>query len=246
MAADYRNQGQLLQQLCTAEQYTEMHNFLSNTQRAKPSDLEGRSKIATDLLNIADKKFEAGDMNNTIFFRIAGMHYLDFSQDDFSKLSLDEQRQVHHTLVTELRKLSVAMRNAKRVRQAITATDLAFDMLDDLSQEDGERLKIELFFNRALAKGVDRDFEGAREEAHEILRLSPEHAQAKQIIKNCRVAIRRERGPRDSRWTQPLDFVPEGDKEWFVMHFQVFSVVVAIIGILIVQYARYYGFSSEE
>lgn len=240
MAVDGSNEkkeGQLLQILCTDDQYRELQSFLSNNQQTKPADFQGRLKIATDLRDVAKRKFDAGDMTHSIFFGLASIHYLDLPEFELSQLPSSQLKDVHDAVVPELLQLSIAMRRAKKPKQAVTAVNLAFGLLSGLAKEESESITLDLYFSRALAKGDARDFEGAYDDASELLKVSPNHKMAKIVLKNSRVAHRRERGHKEYRWVGPLDAMPEkGSEEPWLVYLQYFSAVVVLLGMLIVKF----------
>merc|ERR1711976_1069255 len=92
--------------------------------------------------------------------------------------------------------------------------------------DDADRMQAEVHIKTAMAKGEQRDFVGAREDARLALKLctqrtkhvqgghkQPAHQQdwtqlvtprARRIEEKCQLALKLERGPKEGRWTGPL------------------------------------------
>jgi len=221
-----------LQTLCNPQQYSDVSAFIANSPSGPPSDNEERLRLAKALQGIASAKIENGDHKSSVFFWLATLHYLDFPPGAISKGAGQEAiSDVITITVQALISLGTAMRKSTAFRQAETAADLGLNMLDheSLSRNEAMSFRVELCHARALAKGGLRNFEGAQEDAGEVLKLSPNHVLAKRMLRNCQTAIKSERGAK--RWTLPLDVVPPPrDVSWIT---NVVGVVFAIIALII-------------
>lgn len=241
--------GKFLESLCTDAQYAELQKFLSNSQQSHPSDFEAKLKIAKDLHQIGNLKFENEDMKNTEFFSLAALHYLDFSPTELSGLASDERQHVNKVVVPTLGRLSAAIHKTRGSDAGVIAADFGLDILDECSslgcsfptftKEEAELLRIELHFSRALAKGDQRDFEGAHEDASRVLHLcefnlsqdQEKVMRAKRVARNSRLAQKRERRSQKYRWKGSLDAEPKEQfhHEWVPTLLSVSTSAIMVI-----------------
>merc|ERR1712224_187193 len=121
--------------------------------------------------------------------------------------------------------------------EAVLAVELALPKLDHISALNAERLRIELYWERALAYGDCsgpgphlREFKKAQEDLDKVLELDPKHVQAKKALKNCKEAMKRQRGAKDLRWYKSLDVEPiQESAEWVSTCLNVSSLVLVIL-----------------
>merc|ERR1711971_34484 len=96
--------------------------------------------------------------------------------------------------------LSLAVRMMGDAASACRAAELGLEVARKLPYEESKSLRVKLRLRRALAKGEERDFAAAYEDAQHVLQLAPDHEEALCVLRNSQVALRREKGPKEFRW----------------------------------------------
>jgi len=87
---------------------------------------------------------------------------------------------------------------------AITTSNIGLIVSEKVPYKKSKDMRVKLRLQRSLARGEQRNFEGARNDAEHVLQLFPGHEEAKLIMKNCDIALRLEKGPESKRWKGPL------------------------------------------
>lgn len=215
-AAELAGKELLLQRACAGPEFSveKVKDLMSGMGKARPDGFEERLALADELGEQAKRHFAEAETAKAILHWLAAVCCLDFTKNELTEREAQEKKRVEETAVPVLSNLSVAFRKVGLPVAAARAADCGLDVVRQLPYDATKELRMKLCFRRALAKGDRRDFLGAREDFRHVLTLSPEHEEAKNAIRNCDLAMRLEKGPKEKRWKGSLTVqIPRKAKE---------------------------------
>jgi len=193
---------QILHHLCPDE--SEVTEFLSSIDSNRPEELEDRLQAAVTLREKAKVLFDESQLEEAIRHWLGAVHCIDFTPRQMAAQSLKDRQRIKEGLLPLLSNLSLANRKLGKTREAFRCADIGLEVVQQTPYESSKPLRVKLRLRRALARGELRNFEGARSDAQHVLDLSPGHEEATCIVRNCEIAMKREKGPKDRRWNGSL------------------------------------------
>lgn len=199
---------QFIQALCDEHEAADVCEFLKSIEVSRPEEFDERIKVAGELKEKAKALFQEGNNEQAVKYWFAAVHICDFTPRQLMARSKDDRKTVLKEVVPVLSNLSLAVRKMGDPASACRAAYVGLEISRKLPYDESRLLRIKLRLRRAVAKGDQRKFSDAREDAQHVLQLDPDHEEAKTILRNSETALRREKGPEESRWkgvlTKPL------------------------------------------
>lgn len=194
---------QVLAALCSGEAQ-QILDFMSGIGCVRPESYEDRLKMANELREKGKTLFKDGDNEMAARHWLSAVHCLDFTPRSLQPHSKGERKQVLEAMGTLISNLSVASRKMGDPAGACKAADIGLQVIQKMPFAESKALRVKLRLHHAIAKGEQRDFAGAGDDARHVLQLCPGHEEATRIARNSGVALRREKGPGEHRWKGPL------------------------------------------
>eukprot|EP00931_Biecheleriopsis_adriatica_P012987 TRINITY_DN114284_c0_g1_i1.p1 TRINITY_DN114284_c0_g1~~TRINITY_DN114284_c0_g1_i1.p1 ORF type:complete len:480 (-),score=103.44 TRINITY_DN114284_c0_g1_i1:333-1772(-) len=194
------NQERHFQQVCAKEESPQVLECLTS---GRPDSFEERLKLARQLKVEAKQVFdEAKDVQQAMKCWKAAVHCLDFTARQLEERSNDERAEVYDLLLPLLSNVAIGGRKSKDPAAAIRAANAGLEVARQLPYETskGKAWRVKFSLARALARGDQRDFEGAGKDAEHVLLMSPGHEEAELVRFNSQTALRHAK-----RWKGPLD-----------------------------------------
>jgi len=192
---------ELLLQDLYGHEYTDISEFTATLGCKRPETFEERVACAAELCKgVEDVQLTESNSAEIIKKVLSGLYCLDFTQRQLSARTQAETRQVFERVAKALLVVSVAHCKLGKAVNAVHAAYLGLESARQLPYQESRSLRIELRIQSALAKGCQRDFAGAAEDAHHVLQLFPGHEVATGVLRNAKSALRREGGPKERRW----------------------------------------------
>lgn len=226
----------LLATLCPKDKGSNVIIFMTTSKGPRPEDFEERLATALELWKWAKNKFQRDELVPAIMLWHCAIYCVDFTPRQLaSQTDATAEMRVNELLAPVLSNLTIAQRRKGDLDAARRAADLGLEAAQALPYSESKSVRIKLRFNRALLRGDQREFEGAKEDALHVLQLDPEHEEARRVAKNCDVAIRREEGPEEKRWRGSLNIELARPKKaeawWNDSRFILGSLLVAALAV---------------
>jgi len=196
---------QLFHVFCDEDERTKVLEDMSSIDCSRPDGFEERVQVASTLRDKAKVIFEGSETEKAIRYWMGAVHCLDFTPRQLREQPTKEKQRVFEALALVLSNISLARRKLGNTTGAIYMATIGLEVVCKVKYEASKDMRVKLRIRRALARGDERDFEGARSDAKHVLDLIPDHDEGNRIVKNCQAALRREGGPQEHRWKGSLN-----------------------------------------
>eukprot|EP00933_Yihiella_yeosuensis_P054379 TRINITY_DN52801_c0_g1_i1.p1 TRINITY_DN52801_c0_g1~~TRINITY_DN52801_c0_g1_i1.p1 ORF type:complete len:311 (-),score=60.06 TRINITY_DN52801_c0_g1_i1:56-988(-) len=258
----------LLRHFCLEEEAKEVLNRFKEEGYVRPEDFDGRLRLATSLKEHSNKCIKEEHFSDAMLHALFSLHSIDFSKARESIQSEKQKVKLLELLVPLLSNLSFIFLKRNDSHNSIRAANLSLERSTKLPDGGDPALCAKLHFRRGLAHGLAADFEDALKELKKAARLKPADAEIRRAIKNCKIALERQKDSKDEPWRGLLTDEKEGvlkatlrrwlrpwrrrakkalasafNSETFL--FVSFTVVGVLIGCVVPLLAQYMGYTRS-